>query len=229
MAPSAGAKFCELWLPPIASISALKCSKSVAPPAIASPPSPSMHSSARRAVCRLHEQHASKESKTWRGTHVRPNAFNKCEQLDQPKWLRFLPADANDLWREDFLEPAPKASNASRRKWCIASARKLRQVKCANIEQSRQLLFDIHDTVSQQKRVLAPRSHRRGGERQWRMPDVRHCQLYKEAHIHARIGRSHLFSHPCTQQNNAFAMTQHFSRSGHTPFGLCVLKGAEMT
>ena len=37
------------------------------------------------------------------------NAFDKCEQLDQPKWLRFLPADANDLWREDFLEPAPKA------------------------------------------------------------------------------------------------------------------------
>ena len=37
---------------------------------------------------------------------------DKCEQLDQPKWLRFLPADANDWWREEFLEPAPKASNA---------------------------------------------------------------------------------------------------------------------
>ena len=75
------------------------------------------------------------KSKTWRGTYARPNAFDKCEQLDQPKWLRFLPADANDLWREDFLEPAPKASNAF-----VAgmvhkhSARKLRQVKCANIE-----------------------------------------------------------------------------------------------
>ena len=31
MAPFAGAKFYEWWLPPVASISALKCSKSVAP------------------------------------------------------------------------------------------------------------------------------------------------------------------------------------------------------
>ena len=57
------------------------------------------------------------------------NAFDKCEQLHQPKWLRFLPADANDLWREDFLEPAPKAGMVHKH-----SARKLRQVKCANIE-----------------------------------------------------------------------------------------------
>ena len=63
------------------------------------------------------------------------NAFDKCEQLDQPKWLRFLPADANDLWREDFLEPAPKASNAFAAGMVHKhSARKLRQVKCANIE-----------------------------------------------------------------------------------------------
>ena len=56
-------------------------------------------------------------------------------QLDQPKWLRFLPADANDLWREDFLEPAPKASNAFGAGMVHKhSARKLRQVKCANIE-----------------------------------------------------------------------------------------------
>ena len=63
------------------------------------------------------------------------NAFDKCEQLDQPKWLRFLPADANDLWREDFLEPAPKASNAFAAGMVRKhSARKLRQVKCANME-----------------------------------------------------------------------------------------------
>ena len=63
------------------------------------------------------------------------NAFDKCEQLDQPKWLRFLPADANDLWREDFLELAPKASNAFAAGMVHKhSARKLRQVKCANIE-----------------------------------------------------------------------------------------------
>ena len=71
---------------------------------------------------------------TWQGTYARPNAFDKCEQLDQPKWLRFLPADANDLWREDFLEPAPKASSAFAGMVHEHSARKLRQVKCANIE-----------------------------------------------------------------------------------------------
>ena len=27
--------------------------------------------------------------------------------------LRVLPIDANDLWREDLLDPAPKASNTS--------------------------------------------------------------------------------------------------------------------
>ena len=97
-----------------------------------------------RAICKQGK------SKTWRGTYARPNAFDKCEQLDLPEWHRVLPADASDLWREDFLEPAPKASNAFAagmvHKHC---ARKLRQVKCANIEWSRQLVFDIHDTVSQ--------------------------------------------------------------------------------
>ena len=52
------------------------------------------------------------KSKTWRGTYAQSNAFDKCEQFDQPTWLRVLPIDANDLWREDFLDPAPKASNA---------------------------------------------------------------------------------------------------------------------
>ena len=36
------------------------------------------------------------KSKTWRGTYARPNAFDKCEQLDKPKWLRFLPPNDND-------------------------------------------------------------------------------------------------------------------------------------
>ena len=27
---------------------------------------------------------------------------------------KFLPADANDLWREDFLEPAPKGQQCFR-------------------------------------------------------------------------------------------------------------------
>ena len=36
------------------------------------------------------------KSKTWRGTYARPNAFDKCEQLDKPKRLRFLPPNDND-------------------------------------------------------------------------------------------------------------------------------------
>ena len=33
------------------------------------------------------------------------------EHFDKPRWLRVLPNDANDLWREDYLDPAPKTSN----------------------------------------------------------------------------------------------------------------------
>ena len=99
---------------------------------------PSLLYIARRAFAGCTQLRATRKqgkSKTWRGTYARPNAFDKCEQLDQPKWLRFLPADANDLWREDFLEPAPKASNAVAAGMVHKhSARKLRQVKCANIE-----------------------------------------------------------------------------------------------
>ena len=53
------------------------------------------------------------KSSTWRGTYAQSNAFDKYEHFDKPTWLRVLPIDANDLWREDFLDPAPKASNAS--------------------------------------------------------------------------------------------------------------------
>ena len=42
------------------------------------------------------------QSITWRGTYAWPNAFDKCEQLDKPQWLRFLPPNANDQWRDDF-------------------------------------------------------------------------------------------------------------------------------
>ena len=41
------------------------------------------------------------KSKTWQGTYARLNAFDRCEQLDKPKWLRFLPPNAKDQWRED--------------------------------------------------------------------------------------------------------------------------------
>ena len=37
------------------------------------------------------------KSKTWRGTYARINAFDKCEQLDKPTWLRFLPPNAKDF------------------------------------------------------------------------------------------------------------------------------------
>ena len=53
------------------------------------------------------------KSSTWRGTYAQSNAFDKCEHFDKPTWLRVLPNDANDLWREDYLDPAPKTSNAS--------------------------------------------------------------------------------------------------------------------
>ena len=43
-----------------------------------------------RAICKQ------EKSKTWRGTYARPNAFDKCEQLDQSEWHRVLPADASD-------------------------------------------------------------------------------------------------------------------------------------
>ena len=52
-------------------------------------------------------------SSTWRGTYAQSDAFDKCEHFNKPTWLRVLPIDANDLWREDFPDPAPKASNAS--------------------------------------------------------------------------------------------------------------------
>ena len=41
---------------------------------------------------------------TWRGTYAWCNAFDKCDQLDKPKWLRFLPLKYDDQWREDFRE-----------------------------------------------------------------------------------------------------------------------------
>ena len=76
-----------------------------------------------RAICKQ------RKSKTWRGTY----ALDKCEQLDQSEWHRVLPADASDLWREDFLDPAPKTSNAFAAGMVHKhTVRKLRQVKSAN-------------------------------------------------------------------------------------------------
>ena len=62
--------------------------------------------------------------------------------------------------------------------------------------------------------------------------DVRHFQFCtKRYRHHARIGSmSHLFHTGLARNRTIFAMTQHFSKLGDTPFWhLCVPKGAEMT
>ena len=44
---------------------------------------------------------------TWRGTYAQANAFDKCRQLDTPKWIRFLPPNIKggcDKWADDFHE-----------------------------------------------------------------------------------------------------------------------------
>ena len=66
---------------------------------------PSLLYIARRAFAGCTQLRAVRKqgkSKAWRGTYARLNAFDKCEQLDKPQWLRFLPPNANDQWRDDF-------------------------------------------------------------------------------------------------------------------------------
>ena len=54
---------------------------------------------------------------------------------------------------------------------------------------------------------------------------IRVARLHPRPEVHPMSG-----IRACTQQENAFAMTQHFSRSEYTPFWhLYVPKGAEMT
>ena len=47
---------------------------------------------------------------TWRGTYARVNAFDKCDLLEKPPWLPFLPPTAKDSWREDFIEAVRSGS-----------------------------------------------------------------------------------------------------------------------
>ena len=71
---------------------------------------PSLLYIARRAFAGCAQLRAVRKkgtSNTRRGTYARLNAFDKCEQLDKPKWLRFLPPNAKDQWREDFQEAIP--------------------------------------------------------------------------------------------------------------------------
>ena len=66
---------------------------------------PSLLYIARRAFAgctQLRAVRKQRKSKTWRGTYARLNAFDKCEQWDKPQWLRFLPPNVDDQWRDDF-------------------------------------------------------------------------------------------------------------------------------
>ena len=76
-------------------------------------------------VARNFEHHANKEKAKHGEEHM-------SDPMPLTKMHRVLPADASDPWREDFLEPAPKTSNALAAGMDKHTARKLRQVKSAN-------------------------------------------------------------------------------------------------
>ena len=69
---------------------------------------------ARRAFAgctQLRTFHKTGKSMTWRGTYAQANAFDKCGQLDTPKWIRFLPPNTKggcDKWADDFYEEMRK-------------------------------------------------------------------------------------------------------------------------
>ena len=44
-----------------------------------------------------------------------PVHFEKCEKFHQPTWLRILPIDANDLWREEQCARDRKEAREMRR------------------------------------------------------------------------------------------------------------------
>ena len=43
------------------------------------------------------------QSLTWRGAYARANAFLRCDHLDMPKWVRWLPRSQgdDDQWADD--------------------------------------------------------------------------------------------------------------------------------
>ena len=43
------------------------------------------------------------KSLTWRGAYARANAFLRCDNLDMPKWVRWLPRSPkdDDQWADD--------------------------------------------------------------------------------------------------------------------------------
>ena len=58
-------------------------------------------------VARSFEQFLKREKQNMARYICPAPMHNKCEQLDKPKWLRFLPPNAKDQWREDFQEAIP--------------------------------------------------------------------------------------------------------------------------
>ena len=69
---------------------------------------PATHSKACLGCAQLRAFCKTGKSTTWTGTYARVNAFDKCEHLDKPEWLRFLPPNDKDKWREDFTEAVHK-------------------------------------------------------------------------------------------------------------------------
>ena len=83
---------------------------------------PSLLYIARRAFAGCAQLRAIREqgkSKTWREMPD-PMPLSKCKQLDQPKWLRFLPADANDYGEKTFWNLHQRPA-MSRREWCVST------------------------------------------------------------------------------------------------------------
>ena len=63
---------------------------------------------ARRAFAgctQLHRFQRTGKSTTWRGTYSRANAFLRCDNLDLPKWVRWLPRNPRDedQWADDSV------------------------------------------------------------------------------------------------------------------------------
>ena len=63
---------------------------------------------ARRAFAgctQLHRFQRTGKSTTWRGTYSRANAFLRCDNLDLPKWVRWLPRNQRDQdqWADDSV------------------------------------------------------------------------------------------------------------------------------
>ena len=77
-------------------------------------PPPTLLYIARRAFAgcmQLCTFHKTGKRTTWRGPYAEANAFDKCGQLDIPKWIHFLPPNTNsgcDMWVDDFYEELRK-------------------------------------------------------------------------------------------------------------------------